>query len=120
MTENAEKIAKLAFEYPEEVLKVLLTTPDAFDKLEDISIQAHFYQGISPRLCKDPDIMTMGNLMQLQTHCRKLQSQRSGEFLGEITDKLCFLLNENIPLEEVLALDLNKLEQVVKEISPSH
>lgn len=114
MTKNAQKVDDLINNHGGDLLEVLLDDPDMLFMLKNIAIKGQLYHGISPRLCKNQNIITMDNLEKMQKYCLLLSLESEDEPYFDIADKVAYLLNENVPVEEIYTLTLPQLQKEVE------
>lgn len=115
MTDNAQKVDDLINNHGEDILELLLDDPDTLFLLKNISVKAQLYHGISPRLCKNQHIITMANLEKMQKYCLLLSLDGGEELYFDIADKVAYLLNENVPIDEIYTLKLPELQKEVEK-----
>lgn len=115
LSENAKTVENLLQDDHDELLKLLLDDPDALFMLKNISIQAHLYHGISPRLCEDQSIITMENLVKIQKYCLLQSMDSNQKEYYEVADRVSFLLNKNIPIEKIYQLTPEELTFAVEK-----
>lgn len=111
MTEQAQLVEKMLFDYQEELLHIMTHGQRPLERLEDICVQGSLFYGISPRLCDDQEVVTIDNLVKLQKYCLSLWEEYPDSLYFDIVERVCFLLNENVPMEQVMSFTLNQLEE---------
>lgn len=117
MTESGKIIEKIILEQEDDVLRALISEPNLMFSLEDISVQAQLYHGISPYLREEQSIITFDNLASLQIRCDELCRMHPEQLYYDVADMFIVLLNDNMPLETVKNMSMEELLLAVNEIS---
>lgn len=116
MTE-AGKLVELYFqESQEELLYALTHGRRPLERMEDISVQAHFYHNLVPRICEGEELVTVENLSILQRYCLSVWENHSGSLYFELAEWVTLLLNENFTIAQVTALTRQQLKERVDNI----
>lgn len=117
MTESGKVIEKIILEQEDDVLRALISDRSLLFTLEDISVQAQLYHGISPYLREDQSIITFDNLADLQRRCDELCRMHPEQLYYDVADMFIVLLNDNYPLQTVKNMTIEELATAVNEIS---
>lgn len=119
---RAAMVTHMVEEHEEQVKDALLLQSHQAYKLCDVVRQAEMFRQLNPQTCKDyAKVSKAGNLEKLQSHGKKLwESAPEGVVTyKQITDDICFLLNHNVLMTKILAMDLDALDERCVEIEDS-
>lgn len=106
-------VSYIVEQHEEQVKDALLLQSHHAYKLCDVVRQAEMFRQISPNTCREYTKVTKPlNLEKLQTHGKNLwkEAPEGTVTYKQITDDICFLLNHNVLMAKVLAMDLTTLD----------